>query len=51
MKFFKYLNKFWVMILIALAAIYTSHCWNDGQVERNRLESGNLEKAVETNQF
>lgn len=51
MKFFKSLNKFWMLVLMSMAAIFITRCWNERQIEKNRLEGGNIEKAVETNQY
>jgi hypothetical protein len=51
MKFFKSLNKFWVLIILSIITIVITRYWNQRRAELDTLESGNIEKAVETNQY
>ena len=51
MKFFKSLNKFWMLVLLSIATIFITRCWNQHQLEKNAIEGGDIQKAIETHQY
>lgn len=51
MKFFKRLNKFWMLVLLSMATIFITRCWNKRQLEKNAIEGGDIRKAIETQQY
>ena len=46
----KKLNKLTTMILVVVATLFISHCWNRRHFVET-VEGGNIEKAIELNQY
>lgn len=50
MKYFKDLNKWSAILLILGITWVASYCWKQRETDTVVLESGNIEKAIQTQQ-